>query len=46
MIWGRIIPNDIYLLGWQFFNQAFFLDPGANPAGMIATNGGSGIVGR
>jgi hypothetical protein len=32
-------------LGLRFFNQAFTLEPGANPLGVTATNGGSGTVG-
>ena len=39
------IPNDGSLVGLNFFNQAFVLDPGVNPAGGVVTNAGEGVIG-
>jgi len=39
------LPNDPGLVGGVFFNQAFLLDLGANAGGVIATNGGWGLIG-
>lgn len=40
------IPNDIYLLGHRFYNQAFITDPMANTLGFVGTNGGVGLFGN
>ncbi len=39
------LPNDTAHLGLRFFNQGFVFDPGANQLGVIATNGGAGVIG-
>lgn len=44
-VWGVQVPNDPHLVGATFFNQAFYIDPKANPAGFIATNPGFGVIG-
>ena len=31
--------------GLTFYNQAFAFDPGQNPLGLTASNGGSGTIG-
>lgn len=46
VIMGVPIENDPGLIGLQFFNQAAFLDPGANPGGIVFTNAGEGVIGR
>jgi hypothetical protein len=43
--WTLPLPNDAALIGLQFFNQGLVLDPGANPLGVVATNGGAGTIG-
>ncbi len=43
--WQLPVPNDTAHLGLRFFNQGFVLDPGANQLGVIATNGGAGVIG-
>lgn len=40
------IPNQPALIGLAFHNQLFASDPPANAAGITASNGGSGVVGR
>lgn len=40
------IPNNIYLLNLQFYNQAFIADAGANGLGIATTNGGVGRLGN
>jgi hypothetical protein len=42
---GFTLPNDPNLVGVEFFNQAFLLDLGANPGGLVTTNAGHGVVG-
>lgn len=39
------VPNDPTVLGAIFYNQAFVLDPPANPRGQTASNAGAGVVG-
>jgi len=39
------IPNSAALVGGVFYNQAFALDPPANPLGLIVSNAGAGTVG-
>ena len=43
--WSWPIPNTGSLFGYSFFNQAFVLDPAANPFGFTATNAGIGTLG-
>lgn len=43
--WTIQIPNDSRVLGAKFFNQAAVAAPGANPGGMLWTNGGAGVIG-
>jgi hypothetical protein len=43
--WTVSIPNDPALLRATFYNQAWVLDPLANPFGLTASNAGEGIVG-
>jgi hypothetical protein len=45
VVWGLQVPDDARLVGVEIFQQAFFLDPGTNAAGMIASNGGRGRIG-
>jgi len=40
------MPNLALLFGLQFYDQWLVLDAGANALGLLATNGGAGIVGR
>ena len=40
------IPNGVGLLGTTFFQQGFALAPGANPAGLVATDSVRATVGR
>ncbi|MBL8734463.1 MAG: hypothetical protein JNN13_18955 [Planctomycetes bacterium] len=44
-VWGLGIPNTGSLLGVELFGQGLPLDPGANPFGFTATNGGRIKVG-
>ena len=39
------LPRTATLLGSSFHDQAFVITPGANPAGIVATNAGNGRVG-
>ena len=39
------VPNDPRLIGVRFFQQAWSLDPAANAAGLVVSNGGSARVG-
>jgi hypothetical protein len=43
--WTTPIPNQLPLLGVQFLQQALVLAPGANPAGLLWSNGGRGTIG-
>lgn len=40
-----VLPNDPGLIGVNFFNQAFVLDPGINPTGATVSNAGTGTIG-
>jgi hypothetical protein len=44
-VWGLPIPNSPALVGAKFYNQAFFVDPKANPAGVTASNAAEGVIG-
>lgn len=46
VVLGVLIENDPGLVGLQFFNQAAFMDAGANPGGFVLTNAGAGVIGR
>ena len=46
VVLGVFIENDPGLVGLQFFNQAAFMDSGANPGGYVFTNAGEGVIGR
>lgn len=39
------VPYETALLGAAFYAQAFLLDAGANPLGLITSNGLKGVVG-
>ncbi|HEX6810881.1 MAG TPA: hypothetical protein VF384_04585 [Planctomycetota bacterium] len=43
--WSWALPALPALFGASFFNQAFSLDPAANPFGFTASNGGAGWIG-
>jgi len=43
--WQLGVPNSVSLLGLSFYVQAAVLDPGANTAGLTASDSVSGIVG-
>jgi hypothetical protein len=43
--WTIPIPNNPAATGFHFFVQGLVLDVGANPAGIVASNAGAGIVG-
>ena len=43
--WTIPIPNNPSITGFQFFVQGFVLDPGVNPAGLVASNAGAAVVG-
>ena len=40
-----VIPNDPFFFGLPFFTQGWALDPAANAAGWIATDGGTALIG-
>lgn len=40
------LPNNIYVLGQSFYNQAFVFDPMANAFGFVASNAGHGVFGN
>jgi hypothetical protein len=40
------IPNNIYALGINIYNQALLLDPTVNSLGLVTTNGGHGVLGN
>jgi hypothetical protein len=40
------IPNDGSLAGAQFCDQWWVLDPVGNPAGIVLSNAGRGIIGN
>ena len=40
------IPSDIRLVGLRFYNQCYVFEPTANILGMIASNGGEGLIGQ
>jgi hypothetical protein len=42
--WGFTIPSTSTLYGFEFFNQAFFIDAQA-PGGLVVSNAGHGIIG-
>lgn len=44
--WVTAIPATTSLSGFTFFQQAFVVAPAANPAGILMSNGGHGIVGN
>jgi hypothetical protein len=44
--WVFTVPATPSLAGFQFFQQGIALAPGANPAGLVFTNGGHGVVGN
>jgi len=44
--WVFTVPATPSLAGFAFFQQGIALVPGANPAGLVFTNGGHGIVGN
>ena len=39
------VPDDLRLVGAQFFHQLVGLAPGLNSVGLIVTNGGAGTIG-
>ena len=43
--WTIPIPNNPAVTGLHFFVQGLVLDVGVNPAGLVASNAGAGIVG-
>jgi hypothetical protein len=43
--WTIPIPNNPAVTGSHFFVQGLVLDVGVNPAGLVASNAGAGIVG-
>jgi hypothetical protein len=43
--WSLQIPTQTELVGANFYNQLFALDPGANPLGVIVTNGSQSTLG-
>lgn len=43
--WVTFIPANPALSGVQFFQQAFAVVPGANPLGVVWSNGGWGTIG-
>jgi hypothetical protein len=43
--WSLYLPQIPGLASLEFFNQAFVLDPGINPAGVTVSNGGRARVG-
>lgn len=44
--WDLPVPGDPAFMGLFLYNQGFALDPAANAAGLTATRGGRGCVGR
>jgi len=42
--WTLPIPSAVGLVGFNFYQQAFALDLSANPAGIIGSNAGHGVV--
>ncbi|MCC6785488.1 MAG: hypothetical protein IT457_21735 [Planctomycetes bacterium] len=40
------VPNDFYLLGLHFYQQALILDSGANAFGVALSNGGNAGIGN
>lgn len=45
-VWSTlVIPGGVEFLGARFFVQSLVLAPGANPAGVLWTNGGRGVIG-
>lgn len=40
------LPNNIYMLGQRFYNQALVADPSANLLGFALSNGGEGLIGN
>ncbi|MEE2888157.1 MAG: hypothetical protein VX951_12075, partial [Planctomycetota bacterium] len=43
--WTMPIPDDPKLLGIVFYNQSAVVAPGANPGGLLWSNGGEGTIG-
>ncbi|MEZ5988024.1 MAG: hypothetical protein R3F30_02640 [Planctomycetota bacterium] len=43
---GLPVPNDAKLMGINFFNQFFVVDPKANGLGLAFSNGGNGVIGN
>lgn len=43
--WSMAIPNGPWLAGGRFFVQVYALDPAANPAGLVTSNGLAATVG-
>jgi hypothetical protein len=44
--WSLFLPENPSFMGAVFYNQGFALDPGINAAGITASRGGRGCVGR
>jgi len=43
--WTIAIPNNPAIAGLPFYVQGFVSDIGVNPAGLVATNAGAGVIG-
>ncbi len=43
--WNIAVPNNLGLLGLQFYTQCVVTAPGVNQAGLLVSNAGHGIVG-
>jgi hypothetical protein len=40
------VPNDLYLLGLAFYNQAWIAEPSTNALGYALSNGGAAVIGN
>jgi hypothetical protein len=44
-VWGLVLADDPTNIGLDFYNQVFAFDPRTNPAGLVASSAGHGVVG-
>jgi hypothetical protein len=44
--WGLPMPNIASLVGLSSYNECYLLDAAANAIGIVATNGGWGLIGK
>lgn len=44
-VWNWVLPANPRLVGTPFFNQGGSIEAGTNPAGLVVSNAGAGVIG-